>query len=129
MLDEDFFAFGLSIPHRLKVQDRTCKLVLRELARRKLPAEVAQKPKWGFAIPVDTWVGDDFKTRLRDVLLGPTSRLPEFFNAAIYSPMVEAFCTGQSYPNVSRQGLYQRVIMLLSLQLALTERCHSSTAA
>ena len=28
--------------------------------------------------------------------------------------MVEAFCDGLPYPSVSRQGLYQRVIMLLS---------------
>jgi asparagine synthase (glutamine-hydrolysing) len=129
MLDEDLFAFGLSIPHRLKVQDRTCKLVLRELARRRLPSEVAKKPKWGFAIPVDTWVGGDFKDRLRDALLGPTSRLPDFFTPTTYRPMVEAFCTGHSYPNVSRQGLYQRVIMLLSVQLALTNGCHSSMSA
>jgi asparagine synthase (glutamine-hydrolysing) len=129
MLDEDLFAFGLSIPHRLKVQDRTCKLVLRELARRRLPSEVAKKPKWGFAIPVDTWVGGDFKDRLRDALLGPTSRLPDFFTPATYRPMVEAFCTGHSYPNVSRQGLYQRAIMLLSVQLALTNRCRSSMSA
>ena len=79
MLDEDLFAFGLSLPHCLKVNGRTCKRVLRAVAKRKLPPEVANKPKWGFGIPVDTWVNADFKARLRDALLGPSSRLPEFF--------------------------------------------------
>jgi hypothetical protein len=35
--------------------------------------------------------------------------------------MIEAFCSGAPYPSVSRQGLYQRAIMLLSLQLALSK--------
>ena len=73
MLDEDLFAFGLSLPHCLKVNGRTCKRVLREVAKRRLPEAVANKPKQGFGIPVDTWVDADFKGRLRDTLLGPST--------------------------------------------------------
>src|SRR5206468_7475303 len=79
MLDEELFAFGLSLPHRLKVNRRTCKRVLRAIAQRNLPPNVANKPKMGFGIPVDAWVNADFKAHLRDVLLGPFSGLPEFF--------------------------------------------------
>jgi asparagine synthase (glutamine-hydrolysing) len=117
MLDEDLFAFGLSLPHNLKVKNRTCKRVLRAVAQRWLPPVVASKPKQGFGIPVDTWVDTEFRARLRDVLLGPSSRLPEFFCPKAYRPIVEAFCEGRPYPGVSRQGLYQRVIMLLSVHL------------
>ncbi|HEX2055215.1 MAG TPA: asparagine synthase C-terminal domain-containing protein, partial [Nitrospiraceae bacterium] len=118
MLDEDLFAFGLSLPHRFKVTGRTCKKVLRAVAERRLPPAVARKPKQGFAIPVDTWVDEEFKDRLKTTLLGPSSRLPDFFNPAVYRPVIEAFCHGCPNPSLSRQGLYQRVIMLLSLQLA-----------
>lgn len=118
MLDEKLFAFGLSLPHRLKVKGRTGKRVLRALAHRRLPRAVASKPKWGFGIPVDTWVDTDFKARLRDALLGPSSRLPEFFNPAAYKPIVEAFCEGRPCFAISRQGLYGRAIMFLSVQLA-----------
>src|SRR5207247_11269188 len=48
MLDEELFAFGLSLPHRLKVNGRTCKRVLSEIAQRKLPPKVADKQKMGF---------------------------------------------------------------------------------
>lgn len=120
MLDEDLVAFGLSLPHRLKVRGRTCKQVLRAVAERRLPPAVARKPKWGFAIPIDTWVDASCKRRIREELLGSTSRLPEFFRPDAYRPIVEAFCEGRIQPNMSRQGLYQRVIMLLSLQLALS---------
>lgn len=119
MLDEELFAFGLTLPHRLKVNGSTSKRVLRKVAERKLPFAVASKPKWGFGIPVDTWVDADFKARLRDTLLGPVSRLPEFFRPEVYRPIVEAFCGNRPCAGISRQGLYQRAIMLLSLQLAL----------
>ena len=118
MLDEELFAFGLSLPHRLKVNGRTCKRVLRAIAQRNLPPKVANKPKMGFGIPVDAWVNADFKARLRDVLLGPSSKLPEFFRSEAYRPVVEAFCDGHPCRGVSREGLYQRAIMLLSVQLA-----------
>jgi asparagine synthase (glutamine-hydrolysing) len=119
MLDEELFAFGLCLPHHLKVEGRTCKRVLREVARRRLPPAVANKPKQGFGIPVGSWVDADFKARLRDALLGSASRLAEFFRPEAYQPVVEAFCRGGLHPGISREGLYQRAIMLLSVQLAL----------
>jgi asparagine synthase (glutamine-hydrolysing) len=122
MLDEELFAFGLCLPHHLKVDGQTCKKVLREVAKRRLPAAVANKPKQGFGIPVDSWVDADFKERLRDALLGSSCRLPEFFRPEVYQPMIEAFCRGHPYPGISREGLYQRAIMLLSVQLTLDNR-------
>jgi asparagine synthase (glutamine-hydrolysing) len=119
MLDEELFAFGLCLPHRLKVAQQTCKRVLREIAKRYLPPTVANKPKQGFKIPVDSWVDADFKASLRDALLGSSSRLPDFFQPEVYRPMVEAICKGSSYPGISRQRLYLNIIMLLSVQLTL----------
>jgi asparagine synthase (glutamine-hydrolysing) len=120
MLDEDLFAFGLSLPHSLKVKGRTCKKVLREVANRKLPPVIASKPKCGFGLPVDSWVDAQFRSRLKEVLLGSTSKLPEFFRPEVYGPVIEAFCERRLHPSISRQGLYQRAIMFLSLQSALS---------
>ncbi|MGE0826100.1 MAG: asparagine synthase (glutamine-hydrolyzing) [Candidatus Binatia bacterium] len=119
MLDEDLLAFALSLPYSLKVNGRTCKLLLRTIAAQKLPRAVVSKPKCGFGIPVDTWVDHDFKVRLRETLLGPASSLPEFFRPEAYRPLVEAFCEGRPCRGISREGLYQRAIMLLSVHLAL----------
>jgi asparagine synthase (glutamine-hydrolysing) len=122
MLDEDLFQFGLTLPHSLKVHERTCKRVLRKVAERKLPLQVANKPKKGFNIPVDRWVDTNFKDRLKETLLGGSSRLCEFFKPQVYRPMIEAFCDSRPCPGISRDSLYQRAIMLLSIELALGKR-------
>ena len=118
LLDEDLFAFGISLPHRLKVRRHTGKRILREVAKRRLPKAVATKPKWGFGIPVDTWVDRDFREGLKDTLLGPSTALSEFFRPEVYRPIIEAFCENGRCFGISRQGLYQRAIMFLSIQLA-----------
>ena len=118
--DEDLFAFGLSLPHVLKARGPNCKRVLRGIAKKWLPPSVATRPKQGFRIPIDRWVTPAFKARLRETLLGRSTRLPDFFHIDSYRPIVEAFCDQRAAPGISRQGLYQRAMMLLSVHLALT---------
>jgi asparagine synthase (glutamine-hydrolysing) len=120
MLDEELFAFGLSLPHALKVGGGRAKRVLRAIARKRLPAPVWKKRKRGFTIPVDLWLDDDAKQQLRTYVNAPSSVLPEYLNRDIYAPMVDAFAEGRRYPGVSRAGLYTRALMLLSLQLHLS---------
>jgi len=122
MLDEDLFNFGLSLPHKLKAKGKTCKRVLRAVAKRKLPSLIASKPKRGFAIPIDSWIDAKCKAELKDVLLGPSSSLPEVFSPKVYRPLVESFYKGYTSPSMSRGKLYQMAIMLLSLHLALSRR-------
>jgi asparagine synthase (glutamine-hydrolysing) len=122
MLDEDLFAFGLSLPHRLKVHGRTCKTTLRSVAARRLPPAVAQKPKWGFSVPLENWAGTDLKKNLTDVLADPHSPLPEFFRPDAYQPLLKALQAGTTVPELSNQELYSRAIMLLAVHLGLSRK-------
>jgi asparagine synthase (glutamine-hydrolysing) len=124
MLDEQLFAFGLTLPHRLKVQGQTGKMILREIAARTLPQEIASKRKMGFALPMDTWVSDRFKAQVREYLLDPGSPLNSYLEPSAFEPMVEAFAGGKQIHGVSRRGLYRRVVTLLSLQLSLESAKH-----
>lgn len=120
MLDEDLVSLGMSLPHRLKVSKHTGKIVLRALAARKLPEPVANKPKWGFGVPVDTWLGSDFRERLRETLLMSRTPLADYYDPKAYRPIIEAFCDRREPGAISRQGLYQRVTMLLAVHVTLT---------
>ncbi len=119
LLDERLVAFGLTLPHRLKVVGRKGKRVLRDVAEEWLPADVIERPKHGFGMPVRSWVDAEFKDALRERLLSPSSRLPDYFVPEIYAPWVEAFCGERNGVTLSQHALTQRVVMLLSADLAL----------
>jgi len=121
-LDEDLFAFGLTLPHVLKSQGKTCKPVLRSVAQRMLPSKVTSKKKAGFVIPFDTWTDRNFKATLKEVLLDSSSRLDEYFRPESYRPVVRSFCEGSPMPELSQNGHWSRIVMLLSVNLALTHQ-------
>lgn len=119
MLDEELVRLGMSLPHQLKASRRTGKIVLRALAARKLPEPVAKKPKWGFGVPLDTWLGSDFRERLRETLLASRTPVADYYDPKAYRPIIEAFCDRREPAAISRQGLYQRVTMLLAVHVTL----------
>jgi asparagine synthase (glutamine-hydrolysing) len=125
MLDEDLVAFGLSLPHALRANRRTGKLVLRGVAERRLPPAVVHRRKQGFGVPVDRWVDRDFKGNLMTALLEPASRLPEYLDREVYEPWVQSFCSDTGIPGLGRDELYQRIVMLLALDLSLKDQAQA----
>lgn len=128
LLDEELVAVGLSLPHRLKTNGRVGKLALRAVADRWLPRSVAHRPKHGFTIPLDVMLGRNgrFHEMLADLLLGTDSRTGHFLNWALVERWLTAFRTAGAAPRrggrMSRAGLYQRVFILLSLELWLRDQ-------
>ncbi len=120
MLDEDFFAFGLTLPYYMQSSPKTNKLVLRELAARHIPEKVANKRKQGFAFPLENWLDETFMHNLRETLLGAHSILPDYFEPTVYRPMVEAFTSRQKYEGMYGNTLARWMTLFLSLQLALS---------
>jgi asparagine synthase (glutamine-hydrolysing) len=119
LLDEEIVDFGLRLPHALKVEGRRGKRVLRAVAARRLPRELVERPKQGFTVPVDQWVDDAFKVSVREALLDPASPVAEHYRRPVYEPWVQAFADGATVDGVTRAGLYQRVMMLLALDVTL----------
>ena len=125
LLDEDVVALGLSLPHALKTDGRSGKRVLRALARRWLPADVARRPKQGFSIPLDVMVTGDFHRVLDELLLAPDARTRGPLCAPLVRQWLAAFRRAQNGARggtLSRGGLFQRVFMLLALELWLREQ-------
>ncbi len=124
LLDEELVALGLTLPHRLKTDGRTGKLVLRSLAKKWLPPAAAKHPKHGFSIPLDVMMPASMHTALEDLLCWPDARTRCFVNGALVRRWLAAFAAARANPRggaISRGGLYQRVITLLSLELWMRE--------
>jgi len=56
ILDPQVAAFAWKLPLVMKRSGETNKLVLRKLVHRYVPAELVERPKAGFSVPIDDWL-------------------------------------------------------------------------
>jgi len=118
-LDRRVFSLAESIPVSLNVTEREQKRLLKRLAERFVPRKTIYRQKWGFGIPFDRWA-DNHKMRefIRDLLVSPNARNRCICRPAAVEALFSAFINRQP-SNLSRYQVYQRVFMLLSLELWL----------
>ena len=55
-LDHELVEFAWRLPEQLKIRSGQGKWILRQLLARYLPKSLFERPKMGFAIPVDAWL-------------------------------------------------------------------------
>ncbi len=80
LLDHVLAEFAATIPVGLKVQDRKLKNVLKLLAGRYLPEELINRRKMGFAIPLGSWINNEWRDMSQELVLGKRALQRENFN-------------------------------------------------
>jgi asparagine synthase (glutamine-hydrolysing) len=70
-LDHSMWDLAASLPAAIRFHGGALKAVLREIARRRLGPEVADRPKQGFQVPAEKWLAGDWKSSL-ETLQGDT---------------------------------------------------------
>ena len=68
LLDHELLAFAARLPFDMKMRDGRGKYLFRRVAEQLLPAEVLNKPKQGFAIPIAQWLRGPLRERMQDTL-------------------------------------------------------------
>lgn len=56
LLDQDLVEWAMHLPLGWKVHGKTDKYLLRKLTYRYVPRELLDRPKRGFAVPIDSWL-------------------------------------------------------------------------
>ncbi|MCG7595442.1 asparagine synthase (glutamine-hydrolyzing) [Mycobacterium sp. PSTR-4-N] len=74
LLDHELAEFAARLPGELKVSPRRTKIVIREIASRRLPAELLSRKKIGFAVPIGPWFRGGLGDALERLTLGPEAR-------------------------------------------------------
>jgi asparagine synthase (glutamine-hydrolysing) len=72
-LDHRVAELAFTLPSSVKVRRGTTKWVVKEVAREHLPADVVDRPKSGFKVPLDAWFRDGLRDMAHDLLTGPSS--------------------------------------------------------
>ena len=116
-LGQQVLEYGQALPHRLRYSGRHNKIVLREIARRYLPPEVVRRPKQGFGIPLDSWLGVRGRREVGEMLQSRTARIRHLIRPEWVRALCQPFVTETRDAAVwSRFMLYQQIYMLWSLE-------------
>ncbi|WP_316230503.1 asparagine synthase (glutamine-hydrolyzing) [Bradyrhizobium sp. SZCCHNR1051] len=67
-LDKDVVEFSAKVPSGMKVRDGRGKWLVRQVLYRHVPAEMIDRPKTGFSIPLDAWLRGPLKSWASDLL-------------------------------------------------------------
>ncbi|MEX2170348.1 MAG: asparagine synthase (glutamine-hydrolyzing) [Pirellulales bacterium] len=94
-LDHRLVELAVSLPSQLKLRGRRGKWLLREAFGSLLPAEVFQRPKQGFGVPLDHWFRGDLRSLLHDVLLSPTALARGYFRPEAVRSLVDEHLNNQ----------------------------------
>ncbi|MGH3487552.1 MAG: asparagine synthase (glutamine-hydrolyzing) [Actinopolymorphaceae bacterium] len=94
-LDHRVVEVAARLPARAKVRGRTGKWVVKQVAADLLPAQIVNRPKAGFKVPLDTWFRGDFGQEAHDRLMAGNSFAREAFDARFVALLLDEHRTGR----------------------------------
>jgi asparagine synthase (glutamine-hydrolysing) len=109
-LDHDLMEFCASLPSDLKLHGLTTKYLLKRALRGLLPAPVIDRPKQGFAVPIDRWLRGELRTMAHDVLLDARTLRRGYFHERVVRRLLEEHGRGV-------RGWHAQLWSLLVLEL------------
>lgn len=94
-LDRAFAEYAISLPAGLKLLGRRRKHILKRVASRYLPADIINRKKHGFAVPIGLYMRGIFRERCRDVLLSRDNPVAAWFERPTIEAMLAAHLSGR----------------------------------
>jgi asparagine synthase (glutamine-hydrolysing) len=109
-LDRTLIEAAFRLPSRFKVHKGSGKWILKEVARRYLPAEVVDRPKVGFKVPLEQWFRSGMKDFAYDLLTAPSSFVRREFAGHEVTRLLDSHQSGRFNEDI-------RIWTLLSLEV------------
>jgi asparagine synthase (glutamine-hydrolysing) len=96
LLDRRVVEFAFRLPTSTKMAGLRGKHLLRQLARRRLPAELATLPKKGFTVPIGRWIAGPYAGAWREDVLGSRSIVHGLLDVDHLSSLFDAHVEGRA---------------------------------
>lgn len=106
-LDPAVACFLLSLPASMKMREGQAKWIVRELARRHVPAAAIDREKRGFTPPLDLWLAQH-EAALRAII-----RSAEPIVGHLFSPAWRAAMAGQPFTTLPLMAVFYTIIFAL----------------
>jgi asparagine synthase (glutamine-hydrolysing) len=110
LLDHRVMELAASLPSHYKIRNGTKKHLLRRIASKLLPAEIMERPKTGFGVPLDRWFRSTLQTFARDILLDRVALNRGILRRDAVATMLDEHASG-------RRDSHRQIWNLLMLEL------------
>lgn len=108
LLDYRLVAFALNVDHNLKIKGKDYKYLLKQVLYDHVPKEYFDRPKWGFGMPLVTWLRKDLRHLIDDYLNETITKQVGIVQWSEVEPLVQQYLQGKDY-------LYNRIWLLVIL--------------
>lgn len=112
-LDIPLAEFAWNLPENWRNKAGETKSMLRELARKRLPASISSAPKRGFEVPVKRWMETDLQPVLHDLLLAADARVGAYADRGRLSSFVNG---NTGFPGNQAQTLWSLLMLEIFLR-------------
>jgi asparagine synthase (glutamine-hydrolysing) len=95
LLDQEVVDFALRLPSAFKLRGATTKYLLRRALDRLLPADIVERSKHGFAVPVGEWILGELSTVFQDLVCTPMAKSRVWIEPAAVQEALRRHRTGR----------------------------------
>jgi asparagine synthase (glutamine-hydrolysing) len=95
-LDKDLVELAFRVPEHLKVNGKSTKVILKEIAARRVPRHCVYRQKEGFSVPIKNWLGTQFRPLMDELLASSRIRDAGLFNPATIDTLKQQHLTGRA---------------------------------
>ena len=95
LLDHRVMEYVSSLPEEYKYRNGEGKYILKKLLARYVPTELFERPKMGFAIPIDKWFRNGMKELLLDYLSPERMKREGLFSHSTVEQKIQEHLSGK----------------------------------
>jgi asparagine synthase (glutamine-hydrolysing) len=95
-LDQKIIEWAAQLPSDYKYHGGQKKYILKQIVHKYIPREMMERPKMGFGIPVETWLGKELKPLVLDYLSEEKLNQHGLFDNRQVKKLVDEFYSGRT---------------------------------